>query len=117
MKTIKRILAVALLIITLTAVGYLVYTGGRFSFKIDDYQELIGSTYMNKNNDISVCFNEDNSIDYRTENDTYVFAQNDLKDGVIICQYEEEQYRFVIISEQALFDVNTKQILWRTHNE
>ena len=117
MKTIKRILAVALLIITITAVGYLVYTGGRFSFNGDNYQGLIGNTYTNKENNVVVYFNEENSIEYRTENGTFTLQQSELKDEVIICQDEEEQYRFVIISEQVLYDVNTKQVLWRTNNE
>lgn len=117
MKTIKRILAVALLIITLTAVGYFVYTGSRFSFKEEDYQALIGNTYISKNNDISVRFEEDYSIEYTVGNVAKTLQENTLKDGVIICQYSEEEYRFVIISEQTIFDVNRKQILWRIDDE
>lgn len=117
MKTIKRILAVALLIITLTAVGYFVYTGSRFSFKEEDYQALIGNTYTSKNNDISVCFEKDNSIEYTIDDVAKALQENTLKDGVIICHQGDEDYRFVIISEQTIFDVNRKQILWRSDNE
>ena len=109
MKTVKRILAVLLLIITLTAVGYFVYTGSRFSFKDEDYQGLIGSTFTSKDNEFTLSFIDEETLEYQTAQ----LEKKDLKDGVLLCVLGDTEYKFVIISAQTIYDVNNRQILRR----
>ena len=115
MKIIKRILAVVLLITTVTLVGYFVYTGSRFSFTGEDYRELIGNTYTNQG--ISMTFNEDNSIGYKTDTKTIKMLDNEVIDGVIVCNYDGNEYRFVVITADNIYDVSQKRLLRRAGYE
>lgn len=112
MKTIKRVVAVTLLIVVVFLVGCLIFTGNR----LKDYPSEI-SVYSGKifegNNYEMVAF-KTNGVWYATdENEVALFQITDYSEGIITIESKNVVYRIVAIDENTLYDETTKSLLTR----
>lgn len=111
-KTGKRILAVALLILTVLLVGCLVFTGNRlanYPDGMDDYKRAV----FEGNDGTMVAFTENEAWYHAGEKEVILLEITEYTDGVITMQRNDETYRFVAIDEKTLYDETTKQLLTR----
>lgn len=111
-KTGKRILAVALLILTVLVVGCLLYTGNRLSDYPNDLSAYKSEIFEAKD-DTMAAFTASGAW-YKAENNEVILLEiTDYTDGVITMQKNDTVYRFVVIDENTLYDETTKSLLIR----
>ena len=111
-KTGKRILAVLLLILTVLLVGCLVFTGNRLADCPKDIEEYKRATFIGKDGTM-VVFTENGAWYNANENEVILLEFTDYSEGVITMTKNENQYRFIAIDEQTIYDENTKRLLTR----
>ena len=114
-KTGKRILAVVLLILTVLLVGCLVFTGNRlanYPENLDGYKRVV---FEGKDNTM-VAFTDDGAWYGAGENEVILMEITDYTEGVITMAKNDEQYIFVAIDYEMIYDENTKQLLTRRVN-
>lgn len=108
MKTIKRLIAVILLVL---AGGYLVFTGNRLCFSDTNYLDTVGNRYVTENVLLQI---EDETRAYYLVGEhvltlTFVEEQN----GVLSFTADGNTYKFVMLSADAVWDPSTKKLLMR----
>lgn len=111
MKTIKRLIAVILLILLVLAGGYLVFTGNRLCFSDTNYLDTVGNRYVTDNVLLQI---EDETKAYYLVGEhvltlTFVEEQN----GVLSFTADGSTYKFVVLSADAVWDPSTKKLLMR----
>ena len=111
-KTGKRILAVALLILTVLVVGCLLYTGNRLSDYPNDLSAYKGEIFEAKD-DTMAAFTASGAWCKAENNEVILLEITDYTDGVITMQKNDTVYRFVVIDENTLYDETTKSLLIR----
>ena len=111
-KTGKRILAVALLILTVLLVGCLVFTGNRLANCPKDIEEYKKATFIGKDGTM-VAFTENGAWYSTGENEVILLEITSFEEGVITMEKNDTTYRFVAIDEQTIYDENTKRLLTR----
>ena len=111
-RTGKRILAVALLILTVLLVGCLVFTGNRLANYPDDLEGYRRVVFEGKDNTM-VAFTENEAWYHAGEDEVILLEITEYADGVITMCKGDMEYRFVAIDEKTLYDENTKQFLTR----
>ena len=111
-KTSKRILAVALLILTVLLVGCLMFTGNRLADCPKDIEEYKRATFIGRDGTM-VAFTEEN-VWYGTGDMPMILLEIDeYKEGVISMKREGQNYEFVAIDEKTIYDTQTKELLIR----
>ncbi len=115
-KTGKRILAVLLLILTVLLVGCLVFTGNRLVGYPKDIEEYNRATFIGKDGTM-VAFTENGAWYSANKNEVILLEITGYEEGVITMTKNENQYRFVAIDEQTIYDENTKRLLTRRGND
>ena len=115
-KTGKRILAVVLLILTVLLVGCLVFTGNRLADCPKDIEEYKRATFIGKDGTM-VAFTENGAWYSMGENEVILLEITGFEEGVITMTKNQNQYRFVAIDEQTIYDESTKQFLTRRGND
>ena len=113
-KTGKRILAVVLLILTVLLVGCLVFTGNRLANYPEDLDGYKREIFEGKD-DTMVAFTEDGAW-YGTGEGVILLEIISYEEGVITMAKNDEQYIFVAIDYEMIYDENTKQLLTRRVN-
>ena len=115
-KTGKRILAVALLILTVLLVGCLVFTGSRLANYPKDIGEYKRATFIGKDGTM-VAFTENGAWYSVGENEVILLEITDYSEGVITMKKKDTTYRFVAIDKQTIYDETTKSLLTRRGND
>lgn len=111
-KTGKRILAVALWILTVLLVGCLVFTGNRLANCPKDINDYKGGVFEG-NDGTMVAFTE-NEAWYTAGKKEVIFLEiTEYTEGVITMEKHNTVYRFVAIDKNTLYDETTKQFLTR----
>ena len=109
MKRIKRIIAVIILSLVVLLVGYSCYTGSRLT----DYPKEIDG-YKNRTfyvNDGGMVVFKDDYAWYKTEKGIVLLTFECYQDGVIKMTRDGEDYFFLAIDEDMLYDERTKEFL------
>ena len=111
-KTVSRILAVVLLIVTVLLVGYSCFTGSRLA----DYPDTLDGykRYVFKSNQGTMVAFTDESVWYGANMQPMeLLGISEYKEGVISMKREEQIYEFVAIDEKTIYDTQTKELLTR----
>ena len=111
-KTSKRILAVALLILTVLLVGCLVFTGNRLTDCPKDIEEYKRATFIGKEGTM-VAFTENGALYDTVENPIIMVEFTSYSEGIITMEKQGTVYTFVAVGKDMLYDENTNQILNR----
>ena len=114
MKTIKRIIAVVLLIVTVLLVCYMCITCSRLKGIDNTIEDYKNTAFYTEDGKITLVILEDYSANYNVEGNEIVLTFKEYKDGVLDFYTEENAYSFVALNDGSLFDVNTKEILIRS---
>lgn len=115
-KTGKRILAVVLLILTVLLVGCLVFTSNRLADYPKDIEEYKRATFIGKDGTM-VAFTDNGAWYNANKNEVILLEITGYEEGVITMTKNNENYRFVAIDEQTIYDENTKRLLTRRGND
>lgn len=115
MKTIKRIIAVVLLIVTVLLVCYMCKTCSRLKGIDNTIEDYKNTAFYTEDGKITLVILEDYSANYNVEGNEIVLTFKEYKDGVLDFYTEENAYSFVALNDGSLFDVNTKEILIRSN--
>ena len=111
-KTVKRVLAITLLVLAVLLVGCLIFTGNRLADYPKDFKDYKSAVYEGKDG-IMVAFTENGALYDTAENTVIMLALTDYKEGVITMQKQGTVYTFVAVGKDMLYDENAKQILTR----
>lgn len=114
MKTIKRIIAVVLLIVTVLLVCYMGKTCSRLKGIDNTIEDYKNTAFYTEDGKITLVILEDYSANYNVDGDEIVIIFKEYKDGVLDFYTEENAYSFVALNDGSLFDTNTKEILIRS---
>ena len=111
-KTLRRSIAVIVLIVTVMLVGYSCYTGKRsagYPDTLDCYKR-----YIFRSKDGSMVAFMDEDVWYGVGDEPMILLKiNEYQEGVITMQREAESYEFVAIDSVTIYDVQTKTLLVR----
>ena len=111
-KTVKRVIVVILLILTVLLVGCLIFTGNRLANYPPNMDCYWGGRFEGKDNTI-VAFTDD-LVWYGTDNNEVILMEViNYDDGVISVKKGETIYQFVAIDADTLYDETTKTLLTR----
>ena len=114
MKTIKRIIAVVLLIVTVLLVCYMCKTCSRLKGIDNTIEDYKNTAFYTEDGKITLVILEDYSANYNVDGNEIVLTFKEYKDGVLDFYAEENAYSFVALNDGSLFDANTKEILIRS---
>ncbi len=111
-KTVKRILAVILLVLVVLLVGCFLYTGNRLASYPNKIESYDGAVFDGKDNTI-VAFKTTGTWYGTADEEVILLEITDYTEGVITMKKNNIIYRFVAIDENTIYDENTKQLLTR----
>ena len=114
MKTIKRIIAVVLLIVTVLLVCYMCKTCSRLKGIDNTIEDYKNTAFYTEDGKITLVILEDYSANYNVDGNEIVLTFKEYKDGVLDFYTEENAYSFVALNDGSLFDSSTKEILIRS---
>jgi hypothetical protein len=109
-KTVKRIIAVVLLLVMVLLIGYSCYTANRLASypdTLDGYKNMV----FRANDGTMVAFTGEN-VWYAKPNEDMVIVQvESYTEGVLTLKYGEETLQFVAIDEDTLYCPASEQFL------
>ena len=109
MKRIRRIVAVMILCVVVSLVGYSCYTGSRltdYPKEIDGYKDM--TFYSNDGGMVAFA---DKDVWYLTkEQGIILLTLAGYEDGVITMTREEKKFYFIAVDNDTLYDEQTKKI-------
>ena len=111
-KTVKRIIAVVLLLVTALLIGYSCYTANRLASypdTLDGYKNMV----FRANDGTMVAFTGENIWYAEQGEDMVLLVTESYEEGVITLKYGEETLQFVAIDENTIYDENSKHLLTR----
>jgi|GEM_PF-7036599 len=111
MKKSKKIVAVLVLLGVLYLVSYLFKPLILFGLGANSNINLVDSTFVSSDGSKSLTFYFDNKVDYVYLNDTSLLTDNCtylLTAGLIEVSNKENQYNFLVLSEDSLFSSSFK---------
>ena len=111
-KTVKRILAVVLLLLTVLLVGCLVFTGNRLADYPEDFKNYKSVVFESEDGTMG-AFTENGALYDMAENAVVMLGFTDYSEGVITMEKQGTVYTFVAVGKDMLYDKNTNQILTR----
>ena len=114
MKTIKRIIAVVLLIVTVLLVCYMCKTCSRLKGIDNTIEDYKNTAFYTEDGKITLVILEDYSANYNVDGNEIVLTFKEYKDGVLDFYTEENAYSFVALNDGSLFDASTKEIFIRS---
>lgn len=109
-KTLKRILAVIILIISLMLVGYSYSTFSRLSSYPTEYGCLQTTYYSNEN--VVLKFQVDQYLVYIVNDSAKMIRMTDYEDGIVYCTDGVEEYRFEVCGDGIIYDVQQKVFIY-----
>lgn len=114
MKTIKRIIAVVLLIVTVLLACYMCKTCSRLKDTDNNLENYQNASFYTKDVGISLTILEDYSAKYLCDGTETSLTFKDFSDGVLEYISEDKAYSFVVVDSNELFDVTSKNLLKRS---
>ena len=111
MKILRRIFAVALLLLTVLAVCYFSYTCSRLNGEQVPYETLQKSAYKSKNGNILIF--SDENIWYITSENTYIGEFKSYDNGTIVVRVDKQSFSFKVIDINLVYDVQAKEFMYR----
>lgn len=109
-KTVKRILAVVMLLVTVLLIGYSCFTADRLASypkTLDGYKNIV----FRANDDTMVAFTDKN-VWYAEQGETMVLVEvESYIEGVITLLYGEETLQFIAIDKNTLYNPTTGEFL------
>ena len=109
-KTVKRIIAVVLLLVTVLLIGYSCYTANRLASypdTLDGYKNMV----FRANDGTMVAFTGENIWYAEQGEDMVLLVTESYEEGVITLKYNEETLQFVAIDEDTLYCPASEQFL------
>ena len=109
-KTVKRIIAVVLLLVTVLLIGYSCYTANRLASypdTLDGYKNMV----FRANDGTMVAFTGENIWYAEQGEDMVLLITESYEEGVITLKYGEETLQFVAIDENTLYNPLEKEFL------
>ena len=109
-KTVKRIIAVVLLLVTVLLIGYSCYTANRLASypdTLDGYKNMV----FRANDGTMVAFTGENIWYAEQGEDMVLLVTESYEEGVIALKYGEETLQFVAIDEDTLYCPASEQFL------
>ena len=109
-KTVKRILAVVTLLVTVLLIGYSCYTANRLASypdTLDGYKNMV----FRANDGTMVAFTGENIWYAEQGEDMVLLVTESYEEGVITLKYNEETLQFVAIDEDTLYCPASEQFL------
>ena len=109
-KTVKRIIAVVLLLVTVSLIGYSCYTANRLASypdTLDGYKNMV----FRANDGTMVAFTGENIWYAEQGEDMVLLVTESYEEGVITLKYGEETLQFVAIDEDTLYCPASEQFL------
>lgn len=113
--TIKRILAVVVLIAVIFTVGFLIFTGNRLARYPNTIKGFENKTYFSNDGD-RVTFTAENTAYYTVGDNQIKLMITDYKEGVIYAEKDEQMYIFVAIGSDTIYDAQEKEFLYGRGN-
>lgn len=114
MKTIKRIIAIVLLIVTVLLACYMCKTCGRLKDTDNTLENYQNTSFYTENAKITLTILKDYSAKYLYYDSEISLTFKDFSDGVLEFISEEKAYSFVVIDNDKLFDISSKKLLKRS---
>lgn len=114
MKTIKRIIAIVLLIVTVLLACYMCKTCSRLKDTDNMLEDYQNTSFYTEDAEINLTILEDYSAKYLCDGSEIDLTFNDFSDGVLEFISEERAYSFVVVDNDELFDVASKNLLKRS---
>ena len=111
-KTVKRVLAITLLVLAVLLVGCLIFTGNRLADNPKEFKDYKSVVFESKDGTM-VAFTENGALYDTAENTVIMLEFTDYSEGVITMQKQGAVYIFVAVGKDMLYDENTNQILNR----
>ena len=109
-KTVKRILAVVMLLVTVLLIGYSCFTADRLASypqTLDGYKNIV----FRANDDTMVAFTDKN-VWYAEQGEAMVLVEvESYIEGVITLLYGEEELQFIAIDKNTLYNPTTEEFL------
>ena len=115
-KTVKRVLAITLLVLAVLLVGCLIFTGNRLADYPKDFEDYKSVVYEGKDGTM-VAFTENGAWYSVGENEMILLEITDYSEGVVTMEKKDTTYRFVTIDKQTIYDETTKSLLTRRGND
>ena len=110
-KTVKRVLAITLLVLAVLLVGCLIFTGNRLADNPKEFKDYKSVVFESEDGTM-VAFMENGAL-YDTAEEVTMIELVEYADGVITMQKQGTVYTFVAVGKDMLYDKNTNQILTR----
>ena len=110
MKTVKRIVAVIILVVFVLLVGYSCYTGSRLTNYPQDLDGYKNKTFYT--NDGGMVAFTDEYVWYQAgEQDVILLKIKSYEQGVILMMKDDKEYAFTTVDNDTLYDEQTNKIL------
>ena len=116
MKTVKRIIAVIILVIIVWLVGYSCYTGSRLTSYPQNLDGYKNKTFYT--NDGGMVAFTDEYVWYQAgEQDVILLKIKSYEQGVILMMKDDKEYSFTAIDADTLFDEQRNMVLERRQGD
>lgn len=112
MVKVKRIVAILIVLVVVTLVGYSCYTSSRLTNSPQDIESYKNSTFYGKQGGM-VAFTDGYAWYQASRKEVILLSVESYEKGVIIMTKEDKEYAFIAIDEDTLFDEQRNMILER----
>jgi hypothetical protein len=110
MKTVKRVVAIMLLILLIWTVGYLFYTGSRLFNNSSNQEDYRGTLFEVNNKEYFLEITEELDANYYHQGIGKKLVYQDFNDGVLSYLDGETEYKFAVLPE-GLYDLQLRIVL------
>lgn len=110
MKTVKRVVAIMLLILLIWVVGYLVYTGSRLFNNSSNQEHFRGAFFEVNDREFFLEINDNLDANYYHQGIGKKLIFQCFNDGVLTYLDGETEYKFAVVPE-GLYDLQLRVVL------
>ena len=109
-----NILTIIGAVILVLLVGYIFYMARAQSGKAVPMSDLAGRLYASESGDVQLRFYAEDEFLFRDGEERRTFRTCEYKDGILVFAEEgaEEQYTFLLLTEDRLFYDNGREVLY-----
>ena len=110
-KILRRVFALIFMLLTVFVVCYTVRTFNMIKDHSIPYESLQKSVYKSKNGYILILSGE--NVWYITEENSYTCVLESYESGNLKIQEDNNAYSFKVIDEETVYDMQTKEFMYR----
>ena len=110
-RVLRRVLALVLVLLVVFAVCYIIRTCKVIKGSNVSYESLQKSVYKSKNGNILIF--SDENIWYVTEETSCICILESYENGTLIIQKDKRSYSFRVIDEETVYDMQSKEFMYR----